>query len=173
VIVDGEMPSMDIVDPERRSRMMARIGPRHTRPELVVRRLLHRLGFRFRLHRTDLPGRPDLVLPRHRVAIFVHGCFWHRHKGCFNCTTPKTRSDFWTSKFDRNVARDARTARALRRSGWCVVTIWECETERPSTVERRLLRILRPGPLKRGAIRRPPRAAMAMPHKLASSRLTW
>jgi DNA mismatch endonuclease, patch repair protein len=81
---------VDIVDPERRSRMMAKIGPRHTKPELAVRRLVHRLGFRFRLHRRDLPGRPDLVLPRHRLVIFVNGCFWHRHASCSNCTMPKT-----------------------------------------------------------------------------------
>ena len=134
---------MDIVDPERRSRMMARIGPRHTRPELVVRRLIHRLGFRFRLHRKDLPGCPDLVLPRHRVVIFVHGCFWHRHKGCSNCSTPRTRTGFWTAKFQQNVARDARAVRALRRAGWRVMTIWECETEHPTSVERRVLRTLR------------------------------
>ena len=134
---------MDIVDPQRRSQMMARIGPRHTRPELIVRRLLHRLGFRFRLHRSDLPGRPDLVLARHRLVIFVHGCFWHRHEGCLNCTMPKTRAEFWSKKFLENVARDARSTRALRRAGWRVMTIWECETDEPSPLERRLLRILR------------------------------
>jgi DNA mismatch endonuclease (patch repair protein) len=144
---------MDIVDPEHRSRMMARIGPRHTKPEMVVRSLVHRLGFRFRLHRRDLPGRPDLVLKRHRLVIFVHGCFWHRHEGCLNCTTPKTRTAFWLTKFAQNVARDARTTRALRRAGWRVVTIWECETERPSSVERRLLRVLRREP--RPSIRAP------------------
>ncbi len=159
---------MDIVDPLRRSQMMARIGPRHTQPELVVRRLLHHLGFRFRLHRTDLPGRPDLVLPRYRLVIFVHGCFWHRHQGCLNCTMPKTRTDFWISKFDQNVARDARTARALRRSGWRVITIWECETEHPSTVERRLLRILRPAPRARIGTRRTTGAAV--PQKPGRSR---
>ena len=145
---------MDIVDRKRRSLMMAKIGPRHTRPELAVRRLLHRLRFRFRLHRTDLPGRPDVVLPRYRLVIFVHGCFWHRHQGCVNCTMPKTRTGFWIRKFDQNVARDTRMARALRRSGWRVMTIWECETERPSTLERRLLRVLRPGPAKKREKRR-------------------
>ena len=132
----------DIVDAERRSWMMSRIGPRHTRPELAVRRLVHALGFRFRLHRRDLPGRPDLVLTRHRVVIFVHGCFWHRHRSCSNCTVPKTRPDFWAAKFSANVARDARHALALRQAGWRVVTVWECETERPSSLERRLRRLL-------------------------------
>jgi DNA mismatch endonuclease (patch repair protein) len=149
---------MDIVDPLRRSRMMAGIGPRHTQPELVVRRLLHRLGFRFRLHRTGFPGRPDLVLPRYGVMIFVHGCFWHRHQGCSNCTMPKTRTNFWVSKFDQNMARDIRTTRALRRSGWRVITIWECQTEHPATIERRLLRILRPATRKRTRISKTTRA---------------
>lgn len=134
---------MDIVDPQRRSQMMAKIGPCNTRPELVVRRLLHRRGFRFRLHRSDLPGRPDLVLARHRLVIFVHGCFWHRHEGCLNCTMPKTRPDFWSKKFSQNIARDARSARALRRAGWRVITIWECQTDEPLLLERRLLRALR------------------------------
>jgi DNA mismatch endonuclease (patch repair protein) len=150
---------MDIVDPVCRSRMMAGIGPRDTQPELIVRRLLHRLGFRFRLHQTGLPGRPDLVLRRYRLVIFVHGCFWHRHQGCRNCTMPKTRTRFWVKKFDKNVARDARTVRALRRSGWRVVAVWECETEQLSGLERRLLRILRTVPSRRldearGAVRR-------------------
>jgi len=137
---------------------MASIGSRHTRPELVVRRLLHRLGFRFRLHRADLPGRPDLVLPRYHAVIFVHGCFWHRHRGCSNCTTPKARSDFWSNKFEQNVARDARAARALRRSGWRVITVWECETERPPALERRFLRILLPAPPTMARSRGPTRA---------------
>jgi DNA mismatch endonuclease (patch repair protein) len=146
-VTPTELPAIielvtDIVDRERRSRMMARIGPRHTKPELAVRRLLHRLGFRFRLHRRDLPGRPDLVLARHRLVIFVHGCFWHRHASCSNCTMPKTRPEFWSTKFDQNVARDARNVAALRRSGWRVITIWECETERPHELERRVQRLL-------------------------------
>ena len=139
---------MDIVDRRRRSLMMAKIGPRNTRPELIVRRLLHRMRFRFRLHLTALPGRPDVVLPSYRLVIFVHGCFWHRHQGCINCTMPKTRSSFWNRKFDQNVARDTRSVRALRRSGWRVITVWECETEHLLTLERRLLRLLRPGPAK-------------------------
>jgi DNA mismatch endonuclease (patch repair protein) len=104
-------------------------------------------------------------------VIFVHGCFWHRHQGCLNCTMPKTRTDFWISKFDQNVARDARTARALRRSGWRVITIWECETEHPSAIERRLLRILRPAPPTGIGTRGTTGAAV--PPKLGRSRVTW
>jgi DNA mismatch endonuclease (patch repair protein) len=151
---------------------MARIGSRHTKPEMVVRSLVHRLGFRFRLHRLGLPGRPDLVLNRHRLVIFVHGCFWHRHKGCLNCTTPKTRTVFWTTKFTQNVARDVRAARALRRAGWRVITIWECETERLSSLECRLRRILhrKPRPSMRA---RAPREPGHPGRHLAESSGTW
>jgi DNA mismatch endonuclease (patch repair protein) len=129
---------MDIVDAERRSRMMAGIGPRHTQPELRVRRVAHRLGLRFRLHKKELPGCPDLVFSRFRTVVFVHGCFWHRHSGCRKCYTPKTRVPFWSSKFAGNVARDARDTALLRGAGWRVITIWECETENPRTIQRRL-----------------------------------
>lgn len=107
---------------------MARIRGKNTGPELAVRKVLHRLGFRFRLHRRDLPGRPDLVLPRHRTAVLVHGCFWHRHQGCKNATTPKSNVEFWEAKFARNTARDAETEQALTACGWRVLTVWECET---------------------------------------------
>ena len=151
---------MDIVDPERRSRMMARLGPRNTRPELRVRRVAHQLGLRFRLHKKELPGCPDLVLNRFRTVIFVHGCFWHRHGGCRKCYTPKTRVAFWTSKFEGNVARDARDVALLRASGWRVITIWECETEDPRTILRRLNVVLRvkrraEGDEQRGQTRKP------------------
>ena len=121
----------DIVTPERRSAMMARIGSKDTQPELRVRRLAHAAGFRFRLHRRDLPGTPDLVLPKYRVALFVHGCFWHRHEGCPKAYTPKSRADFWAQKFAANVERDDRTAEKLRGLGWKPVVIWECETTDP------------------------------------------
>lgn len=111
-----------------RSRLMARVRQKNSGPELLVRSILHRAGFRFRLHRRDLPGTPDIVLPRHRVAIFVHGCFWHRHPGCSRATTPKTRVDFWKAKFDRNVERDAAACAALREGGWTPVVIWECQS---------------------------------------------
>lgn len=117
---------------------MARIGPRDTKPEKLVRRLLHAMGRRFRLHRRDLPGTPDIVLPATRKAIFVHGCFWHRHEGCRKATTPKTRTDFWLDKFAANVERDARKELQLRAAGWDVITVWECETRDLATLEIRL-----------------------------------
>lgn len=117
---------VDVVDRETRSRMMANIRGRDTKPEMLVRRMLHRAGYRYRLHDRQMPGRPDIVLPRHRVAIFVHGCFWHRHSGCRLCTTPATRAEFWRDKFEANVERDQRNSASLVTSGWRVATIWEC-----------------------------------------------
>lgn len=116
----------DIVDSQTRSRMMSRIRGSDTRPELIVRRYLHACGFRYRLHRRDLPGKPDLVLPKHRLAIFVHGCFWHRHEGCFYATSPATRKDFWRQKLDTNAARDKQQQGNLISSGWRVLIVWEC-----------------------------------------------
>ena len=133
----------DIVDSGRRSEMMSRIKGRDTVPEIVVRRIAHGLGFRFRLYRKDLPGRPDLVFPRHRAVVFVHGCFWHRHDGCRYAYKPKSRVPFWTEKFRRNVARDQRNEAALRALGWRVFVIWECETRNPMEVEELLLNSLR------------------------------
>ena len=116
----------DVVDPVTRSRMMSGIGGANTKPELVLRRALHRAGLRFRLHARDLPGRPDVVLPRHRVAIFVHGCFWHRHTGCHWCSTPGSNQHFWAEKFAGNVERDLRTRHELRAASWRVAMVWEC-----------------------------------------------
>ena len=120
----------DVVDKATRSRMMSGIKGGHTRPELVVRRALHAAGFRYRLHAADLPGRPDIVLPKHRVVVLVHGCFWHRHAGCRFATTPATRRDFWSDKFERNMDRDARNRQALRAKGWRIATLWECSVRR-------------------------------------------
>ena len=128
----------DIVDSKRRSELMAGIRTSDTAPELAVRRIAHRMGLRYRLHRKDLPGRPDMVFPRHRLVVFVHGCFWHRHHGCRYASTPKSRIAFWTEKFAANVARDARQEAALRALGWRVLVIWACETRRKAAVERRL-----------------------------------
>lgn len=116
----------DVVDKATRSKMMAGIRGRNTQPELALRRALHREGFRFRLHERRLPGRPDMVLPRWRTTIFVHGCFWHRHASCRYATTPATRPEFWTAKFAANVKRDGHNAAALRALGWRVATVWEC-----------------------------------------------
>lgn len=125
-----------------RSALMARIGPKNSKPEMVVRRLLHALGHRFRLHAKDLPGRPDIVFRSKKKAIFVHGCFWHRHPGCKKATTPKTRVEFWTEKFERNVARDRRKEVALREMGWQVLVVWECETKSVETLSAKLVQYL-------------------------------
>ncbi len=135
---------VDLLTSERRSWNMSQIKGRNTRPELRLRSLLHRAGFRFRLHAKQLPGRPDVVLPKYRTAIFVHGCFWHRHPGCRNTTTPSTRREFWQEKFDGNVRRDARNCAALEATGWTVVTVWDCELKTDAEgVVRRLADKLR------------------------------
>ena len=137
----------DIVDSRRRSELMAGIRVRDTAPELAVRRIAHRMGLRFRLHRKDLPGRPDLVFSKHRLVVFVHGCFWHQHDGCRYAHIPKSRTAFWTEKFARNVARDQRNEDALRTLRWRVVVIWECETGREEAVARKLAAgTCQPGP---------------------------
>ena len=118
---------VDSISTERRSWNMSRIRGQNTGPEMCLRSLLHRAGFRFRLHVKDLPGRPDIVLPKYHTAIFVHGCFWHRHAGCRNATMPSTRTEFWQNKFDGNVERDRRSRAALEAAGWTVITVWECD----------------------------------------------
>ena len=123
---------MDIVSKEVRSRMMGAIRGSNTTPEMKIRKLLHKQGFRFRLHPKDLPGRPDVVLPRYNLCIFVHGCFWHRHSGCRYATTPKTRSEFWQAKFDQNVSRDLQNRARLLDLGWRVFELWECGIRRPA-----------------------------------------
>ncbi|MBX7532631.1 DNA mismatch endonuclease Vsr [Qipengyuania sp. 1XM1-15A] len=119
----------DTVDSKTRSRMMAGIGGKDTKPEMLVRRALHRRGFRFRLHAKDLPGRPDLVFPKYRAVVFVHGCFWHRHEGCRFATVPSTRADFWKKKFEANVARDQKVIAGIRAKGWRTAVVWECTTK--------------------------------------------
>jgi len=121
---------------------MAGIRGSDTSPEMKVRKLLHRQGFRYRLHQRDLPGKPDLVLPRHGVCIFVHGCFWHRHPGCKYTTTPKTRENFWQTKFDQNVKRDIRNRDELLRSGWRVIELWECGIRGPEAGMKWLLKTI-------------------------------
>jgi DNA mismatch endonuclease, patch repair protein len=116
----------DIVDSQTRSRMMSGIRGKNTKPELALRRSLHALGFRYRLHAKGIPGKPDIVMPKYRAVIFVHGCFWHRHAGCRYATLPATRPEFWGAKFDANVMRDVAVQSALREAGWRVGTVWEC-----------------------------------------------
>ncbi|MFO0406766.1 MAG: very short patch repair endonuclease [Labrys sp. (in: a-proteobacteria)] len=134
----------DSLTRERRSWNMSRIRGTNTGPEKQLRSLLHRAGYRFRIHARRLPGSPDIVLPRYRTAVFVHGCFWHRHPGCRNATTPGSRSDFWTAKFEGTVARDKTKAAQLEAAGWQVITVWECELEKaPETVLRNVVSRLR------------------------------
>jgi DNA mismatch endonuclease, patch repair protein len=120
---------MDSLSKEHRSWNMSRIRNRDTKPEKLVRSILHRKGYRFRLHRKDLPGKPDIVLPRYKKVILVHGCFWHRHKGCHYAYNPKSRQDFWQEKFKKTVRRDQMVADQLKELGWQVHVIWECETK--------------------------------------------
>jgi DNA mismatch endonuclease (patch repair protein) len=125
---------------------MSRIRGKDTTPEMAVRSALHRLGYRFRLHGKGLPGRPDIVMPRYRTVVFVHGCFWHRHAGCRNCTTPTNNRDFWVAKLAGNAARDKKHALALRRLGWRVMVVWECQTEKAgfgALLRKRLDKLLR------------------------------
>lgn len=117
----------DTISKEHRSWNMSRIKNRDTKPELVVRSLLHQLGYRFRLHRKDLPGKPDIVLPKYKTAVFVHGCFWHRHENCRLAYIPKSRPDFWNQKFTDNIRRDQACRSELQNMGWNVLVIWECE----------------------------------------------
>jgi DNA mismatch endonuclease, patch repair protein len=126
---------VDSLSSERRSWNMSRIRSRDTGPERQLRSMLHRAGFRFRLHDRSLPGTPDIVMKRHNAVILVHGCYWHRHDGCSNATTPSTRTDFWKSKFEATVARDKRNADALQELGLRVIVIWECKLKKnPDTV---------------------------------------
>jgi DNA mismatch endonuclease (patch repair protein) len=127
----------DIVDLQTRSRIMSRIKARDTKPEKLVRSFLHKHGLRFRLHAADLPGTPDIVLPRHKAIVFVNGCFWHRHLGCRFAYVPKTRIDFWNQKFEDTIRRDQQAIGALSALGWHVRTIWECEID-----EQRLIDLL-------------------------------
>ena len=112
---------------DQRSRNMAAIKSKNTKPEIAVRKMLHALGYRFRLHRKDLPGSPDIVLPKYKTVIFVHGCFWHRHENCKYASTPKTRKEFWETKFKVNVKRDKEIQEKIKNIGWHSVVIWECE----------------------------------------------
>ena len=114
----------------KRSWNMSRIKSVNTRPEKVVRSLLHAMGYRFRLHRQDLPGKPDIVLPKYKTAIFMHGCFWHRHPDCKNATMPKTNTEFWEKKLSENVERDKKNRAYLEKLGWNIIVVWECQTER-------------------------------------------
>jgi DNA mismatch endonuclease (patch repair protein) len=128
----------DVHTPEQRSRNMSAIRNRNTRPELVVRSLVHRMGYRFRLHRRDLPGNPDLVFPARRKIIFVHGCFWHLHRCRYGKVVPATNGSFWADKRAGNQQRDRRNLRSLKKAGWDVAVVWECQTREPDRLEEQL-----------------------------------
>lgn len=137
---------MDRISSEHRSWNMSRIKSTDTRPEQLVRSILHRMGYRFRLHRKDLPGRPDIVLPGRGAVVLVHGCYWHRHPDCQFAYTPKSNHDFWQAKFEENVSRDYRQDCQLRELGWKVIKVWECEVKERAVLAERLIEEI-PGPI--------------------------
>ena len=118
---------MDIFSQEKRSQVMSHVRNRDTRPEKMIRSILHKSGFRFRIQRKDLPGKPDIVLPKYKTIIFVHGCFWHQHEGCKKALPPKSNVSFWLEKFRKNKERDRKVIRTLQESGWKVIVVWQCE----------------------------------------------
>ena len=130
---------VDHLTHNRRSWNMSRIRSKDTAPELTVRTILHKMGYRFRLHRKDLPGKPDIVLPKHSSVVFVHGCFWHRHPGCINATTPASNQKYWLPKFKRTLERDRKNQIELSRLGWNVIVVWECELREPDLLANRLI----------------------------------
>jgi DNA mismatch endonuclease (patch repair protein) len=132
----------DVFPIEKRSWIMSRVKRRDTKPEVLVRSFVHRMGYRFRLHRRELPGNPDIVLARHKKVIFVHGCFWHGHKGCPRSRRPTTNENFWNNKLNGNIKRDRLICRELRRIGWKVLVVWECETKASEILLGKLERFL-------------------------------
>jgi DNA mismatch endonuclease, patch repair protein len=144
---------MDHVSPERRSHIMRLVKPINNKTEIAVRRILHALGFRFRLHGQGLPGKPDVILPKWRTIVMIHGCFWHRHAGCRKATTPKTKRSFWKKKFDANVKRDRRVHAELEGLGWRICVVWQCELASPAELAKRLDAFIRveSAHLQRGA----------------------
>ena len=133
---------MDTLTPEERSKRMGLVRSKNTKPELLVRQLTHALGFRYRLHRKGLPGRPDMVFPGRRKVIFVHGCFWHRHEGCYLARMPKSRLEFWEPKLTKNRERDLQVNKLLAEQGWKVLVVWECELRDKAALEQRIKEFL-------------------------------
>jgi DNA mismatch endonuclease (patch repair protein) len=132
----------DTLSPAERSEMMSRVRNKDTKPEMRVRRLVHSLGYRYRLHYGSLPGRPDIAFPERRKVIFVHGCFWHRHEGCSRCRMPKSRREYWAPKLEKNRLRDIETRAKLEELGWDVLVVWECETEEAAGLPGRIMSFL-------------------------------
>lgn len=133
---------MDVFLKEKRSKIMSRIGGKNTKPEIIVRSMLHCLGYRFRIHRKDLPGTPDITLPKHKKIIFVHGCFWHGHKDCRRAKRPTTNIEFWDKKIDGNIQRDRKNIHLLQKSGWQILTIWTCEIKNQDDLRQKLISFL-------------------------------
>jgi DNA mismatch endonuclease (patch repair protein) len=132
----------DVFNKEKRSQIMASVKNKNSKAELKVRSLLHKMGYRFRLHRNDLPGKPDIVMPKHKTIIFVHGCFWHSHN-CKNATIPKSNQEYWTNKFEKNKVRFLEVKKTLQDRGWAVFVIWECETKNVERIKDILNNILK------------------------------
>lgn len=132
----------DVFSKEKRSRIMSKIKGKDTKPEKLVRSMLHRMGYRFRLHVRDLPGSPDVVLPRHRKIVFVHGCFWHGHLGCQRAKLPETNRPFWEEKIGKNIKRDRAVLRELKRNGWKILVVWQCQMRDKNVLEKRLRRFM-------------------------------
>lgn len=137
------MPVSDVLTKEQRHLNMSHIHGKDTKPEEIIRKYLFSRGYRYRKNDSRYPGKPDVVLPKYHTAIFVHGCFWHRHPGCRYATTPATNSEFWQKKFDQNVARDKKVQEQLKADGWNVIVVWECELSRKADCEERLQRLER------------------------------
>ena len=133
---------MDVFTREKRSQIMSRVSGSNTKPEIAVRSLLHNMGYRFRLHRKDLPGKPDVTLPKHKKVIFVHGCFWHGHAGCPRSKRPTTNQEFWREKLDKNSERDKAAINALKQLGWEITTVWTCEVNDTNKLKIKLLSFL-------------------------------
>ncbi len=130
---------VDKITKEKRSWNMQRIRSKDTKPELIIRSVLHRMGLRFRLHKKELPGKPDIVLKKLNTVIFVHGCFWHRHENCIEASRPKTNSEFWEKKIAKNIERDKKHQKALRELGWNVIVVWECQIKKDFELNRALV----------------------------------
>ena len=133
---------MDVFTKKKRSWIMSRVAGRNTQPEIIVRKRIHRMGYRFRLYEKKLPGNPDIVLPRHKKVIFVHGCFWHQHKNCGRSKRPSTNKEFWDKKLDRTIERDRKNKRLLKELGWCVLTVWQCQTHDIKSLDQQLSKFL-------------------------------
>jgi DNA mismatch endonuclease (patch repair protein) len=134
---------VDHVSTQKRSAIMAAVRSRHTRPELGVRKIVYGMGYRYRLHAKDLPGTPDLVFRTQKKVLFVHGCFWHRHARCRYATLPKSRTSFWATKFTSNVARDRRNRRDLKKAGWEILVVWQCQLNRPDRLAKQIYEFLK------------------------------